>query len=159
MNFDTAKLTPKAAEVQAVLKKTLAGKSKTAELDAVLELISYGNTLNDFRRALQGMESNAPRTFVKFANDVMEAINALVRRMLGVKQSVASDVIENTIQLLESARQATQETAPKKGNILKAEVTSYGKTPLSPALLCHALRQTPSLANSKTLCLKNSSRS
>jgi hypothetical protein len=132
VNFDTTKLTPKAAEVQAVLKKTLAGKSKTAELDAVLELVSYGNTLNDFRRALQGMESNAPRTFVKFANDVMEAINALVRRMLGVKQSVASDVIENTIQLLESARQATQETAPKKGNVLKAEVTSYGKTPVVP---------------------------
>jgi hypothetical protein len=122
VNFDTAKLTPKAAEVQAVLKKTLAGKSKTAELDAVLELISYGNTLNDFRRALQGMESNAPRTFVKFANDVMDAINALVRRMLGVNQSVASDVIENTIQLLESARAATQETAPKKGNVLQAAV-------------------------------------
>jgi hypothetical protein len=132
VNFDTAKLTPKAAEVQAVLKKTLAGKSKTAELDAVLELISYGNTLNDFRRALQGMESNAPRTFVKFANDVMDAINALVRRMLGVNQSVASDVIENTIQLLESAREATQETAPTKGNVLKAEVTSYGKTPVVP---------------------------
>jgi hypothetical protein len=122
VNFDTAKLTPKAAEVQAVLKKTLAGKSKTAELDAVLELISYGNTLNDFRRALQGMESSAPRLFVKFANDVMEAINALVRRMLGVKQSVASDVIENTIQLLESAREATQEKAPKKGNVLQAAV-------------------------------------
>jgi hypothetical protein len=132
VNFDTAKLTPKAAEVQAVLKKTLAGKSKTAELDAVLELISYGNTLNDFRRALQGMESNAPRTFVKFANDVMEAINALVRRMLGVNQSVASDVIQNTIQLLESAREATQAAAPAKGNVLKAEVTSYGKTPVVP---------------------------
>jgi hypothetical protein len=132
VNFDTAKLTPKAAEVQAILKKTLAGKSKTAELDAVLELISYGNTLNDFRRTLQGMESNAPRTFVKFANDVMDAINALVRRMLGVNQSVASDVIENTIQLLESARAATQETASKKGNVLKADVTSYGKTTVVP---------------------------
>jgi hypothetical protein len=124
VNFDTAKLTPKAAEVQAVLKKILAGKSKTAELDAVLELISYGNTLNDFRRALQGMESDAPRTFTKFANDVMEAIYALVRRMLGVKQTVASDVMENTFQLLEAAREATQETAPKKGNVLQAEVQS-----------------------------------
>jgi hypothetical protein len=122
VNFDTAKLTPKAAEVQAVLKKTLAGKSKTAELDAVLELISYGNTLNDFRRALQGMESNAPRTFVKFANDIMDAIYALVRRMLGSSQTVASDVMENTFQLLESARQATQEAAPKKGNVLQAAV-------------------------------------
>jgi hypothetical protein len=124
VNFDTAKLTPKAAEVQAVLKKILAGKSKTAELDAVLELVSYGNTLNDFRRALQGMESNAPRTFTKFANDVMDSIYALVRRMLGSSQSVASDVMENTFQLLEAARASTQETAPTKGNVLKADVTS-----------------------------------
>jgi hypothetical protein len=130
VNFDTAKLTPKAAEVQALLKKILAGKSKTAELDAVLELVSYGNTLNDFRRALQGMESNAPRTFTKFANDVMDAIYALVRRMLGSSQTVASDVMENTFQLLEAARAATQVAAPAKGNVLKAEVTSYGKTPV-----------------------------
>jgi len=128
VNFDTAKLTPKAAEVQAVLKKVLAGKSKTAELDAVLELISYGNTLNDFRRALQGMESNAPRTFTKFASDVMDAIYALVRRMLGVKQSVASDVIENTLQLLEAAR-ASEQTQTGKGNVLKAEVQSQIPNP------------------------------
>jgi hypothetical protein len=121
VNYD-GKLPPKAADAQAVLKKTLAGKSKTAELDAVLELVSYGNTLNDFRRALQGMESDAPRTFVKFANDVMDAIYALVRRMLGAKQSVASDVMENTFQLLEAARAATQETAPKKGNVLQAAI-------------------------------------
>lgn len=123
VNYD-GKLPPKAAEVQALLKKILAGKSKTAELDAVLELVSYGNTLNDFRRALQGMESNAPRTFTKFANDVMDAIYALVRRMLGSSQTVASDVMENTFQLLEAARAATQDTAPAKGNVLKAEVTS-----------------------------------
>jgi hypothetical protein len=123
VNYD-GKLTPKAAEVQALLKKILAGKSKTAELDAVLELVSYGNTLNDFRRALQGMESNAPRTFTKFANDVMDAIYALVRRMLGSSQTVASDVMENTFQLLEAAREATQATAPTKGNVLKAEITS-----------------------------------
>lgn len=115
-------LPPKAAEVQALLKKILAGKSKTAELDAVLELVSYGNTLNDFRRALQGMESDAPRTFTKFANDVMDAIYALVRRMLGSSQTVASDVMENTFQLLEAARAATQETAPKKGNVLQAAI-------------------------------------
>ena len=118
------KLPPKAAEVQALLKKILAGKSKTAELDAVLELVSYGNTLNDFRRALQGMESNAPRTFTKFANDVMDAIYALVRRMLGSSQTVASDVMENTFQLLEAARAATQETAPKKGNVLQAVIST-----------------------------------
>ena len=117
-------LPPKAAEVQALLKKILAGKSKTAELDAVLELVSYGNTLNDFRRALQGMESDAPRTFTKFANDVMDAIYALVRRMLGSSQTVASDVMENTFQLLEAARAAEQATTPAKGNVLKAEVTS-----------------------------------
>ena len=136
VNFDTAKLTPKAAEVQAVLKNILAGKSKTAELDAVLELISYGNTLNDFRRALQGMESNAPRTFTKFASDVMDAIYALVRRMLGSSQTVASDVMENTFQLLEAARVAEQ-TAPSTGNVLKAAVETTRS--LSDAKVANAL--------------------
>jgi hypothetical protein len=123
VEYPTAKLPAKAAEVQAVLKGVLAGKSKTAELDAVLELISYGNTLNDFRRALQQIESDAPRTFTKFANDVMDAIYALVGRMLGVKQSVASDVMENTFQLLEAAR-ASEQQAAGKGNVLEAAVSS-----------------------------------
>jgi len=56
----------------------------------------------------------------------MEAINALVRRMLGVKQSVASDVLDNTFQLLEAAR-AAEQTESAKGNILKAEVSSTTK--------------------------------
>jgi len=136
VNFDTAKLPPKAAEVQGVLKKVLASKSKTAELDAVLELVSYGNTLNDFRRALQGMESNAPRTFIKFANDTMELVYALVRRMLGIKQSVASDVMENTFKLLEAAR-AAEQTAPSTGNVLKAAVETTRS--LSDAKVANAL--------------------
>jgi hypothetical protein len=127
VNYDTAKLTPKAAEVQTVLKRTLAGESPTAELDAVLELISYGNTLNDFRRALQQMESDAPRTFVKFANDVLQTIYALVQRMLGVRQTVARDVIDNTFQLLEAAR-ATEQTAAPQGNVLQAAVQTNRDT-------------------------------
>jgi len=123
VNYDTAKLTPKAAEVQTVLKRTLAGESPTAELDAVLELISYGNTLNDFRRALQQMESDAPRTFVKFANDVLQTIYALVQRMLGVRQTVARDVIDNTFQLLEAARAAEQTAAPQ-GNVLRIDTNT-----------------------------------
>jgi hypothetical protein len=121
-------LPPKAAEVQAVLRRTLAGKSKTADLDAVLELISYGNTLNDFRRALQGIESDAPRTFTKFANDVMEAIAALVRRLLGGRQTLATDVLDNTFQLLEAARATPQEKAPRAGNVLRADVQSVPPT-------------------------------
>lgn len=136
VNFDTAKLPPKAAEVQGVLKKVLTSKSKTAELDAVLELVSYGNTLNDFRRALQGMESNAPRTFIKFANDTMELVYALVRRMLGIKQSVASDVMENTFKLLEAAR-AAEQIAPSTGNVLKAAVETTRS--LSDAKVANAL--------------------
>jgi hypothetical protein len=123
VNYDAAKLTPKAAEVQTVLKRTLAGESPTAELDAVLELISYGNTLNDFRRALQQMESDAPRTFVKFANDVLQTIYALVQRMLGVRQTVARDVIDNTFQLLEAARAAEQTAAPQ-GNVLRIDTNT-----------------------------------
>lgn len=127
INYDTAKLTPKAAEVQTVLKRTLTGDSPTAELDAVLELISYGNTLNDFRRALQQIEGDAPRTFVKFANDVLQTIYALVQRMLGVRQTVARDVIDNTFQLLEAARAAEQPAAPQ-GNVLQAAVQTNRDT-------------------------------
>jgi hypothetical protein len=54
VKYDTTKLSDKAAEVQKVLADLVAGKR---DLDAVLELISYGNTLVEFRKALEAMPS------------------------------------------------------------------------------------------------------
>lgn len=142
LEYDTAKLPPKAAEVQAVLAQTLKGKN---ELDAVLELISYGTTLNDFRRALEQMPRATPRTFSKFANDVLDMIYALVRRFFGGRESLATEVMDHTFQLLEGARAAREATptteggklqaavqtgtySPESGNILEAAVTSNTAT-------------------------------
>jgi hypothetical protein len=125
VKYDTAKLSEKAAEVQKVLADLVAGKR---ELDAVLELISYGNTLVEFRKALEAMPSKGtPTSFVQAAKDVWNMILATVRRMLGVKDSVASDVLMGSFRLLQQAAE-TQQTGKATGKILKATVQSIDPT-------------------------------
>ena len=121
VKYDTTKLSGKAAEVQKVLADLVAGKR---ELDAVLELVSYGNTLVEFRKALEAMPSKGtPASFVQAAKDVWNMILATVRRMLGVSDSAASDVIMGSFRLLQQAAEA-KPAGKATGNILKAEVTS-----------------------------------
>lgn len=111
-------LTGKAKEVQDLLKKLVADKK---ELDAVLELVSYGTTLNDFRRALQAMPSKGvPASFRESANRVWSAIKNIASRMLGNNPSVASDVLQVSIDLLERSRK--QAVEPGLGNVLEAAV-------------------------------------
>ena len=130
--YDAAKLPPKAAEVQRILAKLM---KDNRPLDAVLELISYGNTLNEFRRALRQMESQTPRTFRKFANDVLDAIRALFSRFLGNRRSLANDVLENTFELLDAAAATEQTRAAQataaKGATLEAAVVAEASTPES----------------------------
>ena len=107
-----------AKRVQDVLKALMKDKK---ELDAVLELVSYGNTLNDFRRALEGMDSTeAPKTFFDAAKNVWQSILTAVHKLVGGKPSVAADVIGNTFKLLEAAGSA-QKGKPV-GNVLQAAV-------------------------------------
>jgi hypothetical protein len=121
VKYDTTKLSDKAAEVQKVLADLVAGKR---DLDAVLELISYGNTLVEFRKALEAMPSKGtPDSFVQAAKDVWNMILATVRRMLGVNPSAASDVIMGSFRLLQQAAE-TKPAGKATGNILKAEVQS-----------------------------------
>ena len=109
-----------AKRVQDLLKELMKGKK---ELDAVLELVSYGNTLNDFRRALEAMDSTeAPKSFFDAASNVWQSILTAVQKMLGVKPTVASDVITNTFKLLEAAGQKGQKKDKAKGNILEAAI-------------------------------------
>lgn len=104
VKYDTNKLSEKAAAVQKVLADLKKGKR---DLDAVLELISYGNTLVEFRKALEAMPTKGePTSFVQAAKDVWNMILATVRRMLNVPQSVASDVIMDSFKLLEEASRA-----------------------------------------------------
>jgi len=132
--FDTGKLSPKAAEVQAVLAGLVKGKR---ELDAVLELISYGNTLVEFRKALEAMPSKgAPASFVQSAKDVWNMILATVRRMLGLKNNTAaSDVIMGSFRLLESAANTKYEATTSQ--ILEAAVQT--NKPISNAKIAAAL--------------------
>lgn len=112
-------LSADAKRVQDLLKSLVAGKQ---EMDAVLELVSYGNTLNEFRRALEAMDSTeAPKGFFDAANRVWQSILTAVQKMLGVRPSVAADVIGNTFKLLEKASASTREST--KGNVLEAAIT------------------------------------
>ena len=138
VKFDTKQLSPKAAAVQKVLADLVKGKR---ELDAVLELVSYGNTLVEFRKALEAMPTDAaPSSFVQAASDVWNMILATVRRMLGVPQSVASDVIMDSFKLLSEASGAKFAKTRKGGTLdaavgspLQAAVRSDAQTvPVSP---------------------------
>ena len=133
IKYDTNKLSEKAAAVQKVLTDLKKGKR---DLDAVLELISYGNTLVEFRKALEAMPTKGePTSFVQAAKDVWNMILATVRRMLNVPQSVASDVIMDSFKLLEEASRAEYKPAP--GQVLEA-ATQTNK-PLSDAKAAAAL--------------------
>lgn len=133
IKYDTSKLSEKAAAVQKVLADLKKGKR---DLDAVLELISYGNTLVEFRKALEAMPTKGePASFVQAAKDVWNMILATVRRMLNVPQSVASDVIMDSFKLLEEASRAEYKPAP--GQVLEA-ATQTNK-PLSDAKAAAAL--------------------
>ena len=126
-------LTGKAKEVQDLLKKLVADKK---ELDAVLELVSYGTTLNDFRRALQAMPSKGvPASFREAATRVWTAIKNIASRMLGDKPSVASDVLQSSVDLLERA--GKQPVEKGLGNVLEAAVQTT--KPLSDAKAAEAL--------------------
>lgn len=110
-------LTGKALEVQNLLKDLVA---KGNELDAVLELVSYGNTLNEFRKALQSMKSdkNIPKSFLESVNSAWTALKNIASRLLGGKRSLANDVLESSLELLDKARSKTPEAG--QGNTLMA---------------------------------------
>lgn len=114
-------LTGKALEVQTLLKDLVA---KGNELDAVLELVSYGNTLNEFRKALQTMKSDkkVPKSFLESVNKAWEAIKNIASRLLGGKRSLANDVLESSLELLEKAQKQT--AVAGQGQVLEAAVTS-----------------------------------
>jgi hypothetical protein len=126
-------LTGKAKEVQDLLKKLVGEKN---ELDAVLELVSYGTTLADFRKALEAMPSKGvPASFRESVTNVWRYIKAVMARMLGKPNTVAADVLDTTLALLERA----SKVAPEKGQgqVLEAAVTTT--KPLSDAKVAETL--------------------
>jgi hypothetical protein len=132
-------LSPKAKEVQDLLKR-LVGEKK--ELDAVLELVSYNATLNEFRRAMQAMPSKGvPASFRTSVSNLWNAIKGMLRRMLGVKDSLASDILDSSVDLLERSRKGTGTRG--QGNVLEAAVTSDSAIPSTESGALNSQFQSP----------------
>lgn len=115
----------KAKEVQDLLKKLVKDGNET---DAVLELMSYGNTLNDFRKALEAMpRSTTPKTFYEAVQDVWQSALAVIQQLLGNSKNEASAVIQSTWDLLAQVGESDA-AAPKtrQGNVLEAAITDDG---------------------------------
>lgn len=113
----------KAKQVQQLLADLVKGGD---ELDAVLELVSYGNTLNEFRKALDAMpKKGTPKSFYDAVQDVWKATLALIRRLTGVKDNTeAANVINRTWELLAKAAETAQpEKRTRQGNVLEAAIT------------------------------------
>ena len=126
----TAAQKAKAQEVVDAIRavKTRAKDKKTADLDAVLEFISYGNTLRDFRELLKAIPSRpSPETTAwrRAVSDLYNRLIALMQRFLNVRDTVANDVVENTMSLLQKVA-TTEQKAPAKltGQTLEAAVAS-----------------------------------
>jgi hypothetical protein len=112
----------KANQVQQLLKNLV---QEGNELDAVLELMSYGNTLNEFRKALDGIPTKGtPKTFYTAVKDVWTYTMALIRRLTGAKNNTeAANVINRTWELLAKSGEApVGGKRARVGNVLNVEV-------------------------------------
>lgn len=121
--YDRAQLSPRAQEVYDVLAKL----SKRNKTDAILELISYGNTLREFNVALSKIPSTDKGGFLGAAQAVWKHITEMVQHLLGVRNTVANDVLDSTINLLESAGAegaGRTSTAVSGGKVMKSQVSS-----------------------------------
>jgi hypothetical protein len=98
-------------KVQAVIRRLLKPGTQTGKLDAVLELISYGNTLNDFRKATEALPSRgASLSFVNKVKNFWRNLESVMRNLLGLKsKSAAADIITNTFNLLDGASAVSPE--------------------------------------------------
>jgi len=115
----------KALEVQNILQNLV---NNERGLDAVLELVSYTATLNEFRRAMQEIKTgDAPKSFLESVKAVWAMYKAIVRRLLGSNDTVASDVLSASMQLLEESTTATM-PAKLEGKPLPAVVQSNKAT-------------------------------
>lgn len=112
-------------DVQAEIKR-LADAGR--EADAILELISYTNTHNEFRSVLEMEISNDPNSeAVGWLDDIWTALVAVVERMLGTSKSVAADVIRNTYRAMQGRADMVLEQeaiASVRYNTLEAAITS-----------------------------------
>lgn len=125
----TEGLTGKALDVQNILRD-LVGQKRG--LDAVLELVSYNATLNEFRKAMQQVPSSGKTAAFRMSlSNIWSNMKRLVSQAFGLKPSLASDIMDASMQLLEESSKGDM---PKKlkGNVLDVKVQSGTTVPASP---------------------------
>ena len=91
--------------------------------DAVLELVSYGTTLRDFKDMLKEIsmaESPSLKNWSSIIEQVWNKLVGLVSQILGVKGTVANNVLSNTYRLLE----LSIDDAPVKANFVSGHLNS-----------------------------------
>ena len=77
-----------------------------SELAAVLELISYGNTLAEFKQLTTEVTARdaKSKTFLDSLNNAWRYLTELVAKFLGVDNTAANDILNTTVSLLDKAR-------------------------------------------------------
>jgi hypothetical protein len=98
-----------AKAVVAVLRKV----AKTSKKDAILELISYGNTFRDFKLLLTNLPKirNAETSKWRAAvQGIWEIIRRMMNYVTGVTGQQANDLIDASVQLLNDATKQKQST-------------------------------------------------
>ena len=91
--------------------------------DAVLELISYGTTLRDFKDMLKEInmaESPTLKGWRSIIEQVWNKLVGLVSQILGVKGTVANNVLSNTYRLIE----LSIDDAPVKANFVTGRLNA-----------------------------------
>ena len=76
------------------------------ELDAVLELAAYGNTMRDFRMLLKEIKeepSEASRSWAETLGTLWEQLVEMFANLLGVSGKVANNVLDNTLAILNNS--------------------------------------------------------
>ena len=111
---------------------TLARVRGRSELAAVLELISYGNTLAEFKQLTTQVKARdaKSKTFLDSLNNAWRYLTELVAKFLGVENTAANDILNTTASLLDKARQEGGKPVAR-GAKLRQEVRR--KTAAKPA--------------------------
>lgn len=109
----------KASEAISVLRDLVNRGDANGEVDAVLELISYGNTLRDMKMLLTRVERRRTEKTADWRTTlrgIFEVIRRLLNKLTGAPDTAANDVIDATVALLEGV--TAKPVAPKKGKKL-----------------------------------------
>jgi len=104
-----------------------------ANLNAVLELMAYGTTMRDFKNLLKAIKSDPSPGTAKWKQIIEGAwakIVAVFQEFLGVKGTVANNVLDTSMAILDNARLDGRETSISgQGRALfMAENTDLGPT-------------------------------